>query len=63
MNREELKPCPCCGGKAIVVQDYNYNADVLYWIECSECDLRTSEFYSENRRKMVDVWNKRVGDE
>lgn len=60
MIDEELKKCPCCGSEAIIMKDSNYNADDVYWIECSECDLRTNEFYSENKQEMINTWNKRV---
>lgn len=66
MNNEDLKSCPCCGGEATIVQEHNYSiddSDELRWIECDKCGLRTKEFYSEkNEQKMIDTWNKRVGD-
>ena len=64
MNNEQLKPCPCCGGAAVRVQTEDYFGNDIYWIQCTECTLRTIESYCDfgNEQEMIDDWNKRVGD-
>ena len=41
MSREiELKPCPCCGGKAEMRENHVY-MDVGVSVRCTECNLHT----------------------
>ena len=51
MNKEvELKPCPCCGGKAIRRQRRED-----WKVKCIECGLSILGWGEE-----IDKWNKRV---
>lgn len=51
----ELKPCPFCGGEAILCGQ-NY-----YYVFCKECDAETKG--SVHRKEAIDGWNRRVGDD
>ena len=61
MTNIELKPCPCCGGKAKSYYDDPYDGYQghlgRYFIGCTECNLRTSDFSS--LKKAVEAWNER----
>ena len=35
-----LKPCPCCGGDAVLRQKEPYR--ILFFIACTECDQKSS---------------------
>jgi Lar family restriction alleviation protein len=53
--KEELKPCPFCGGEKI-------STLVLHGAErklrCNECGAQTAVFTDE--KAMIDSWNRRV---
>lgn len=55
---EKLKPCPFCGGQAIVGGAGKGN-----WIGCinSECFAQTRVFWNE--REAINAWNTRTTDE
>ena len=46
MSDIELKPCPFCGGEAVVHTDYDTE-----WIECTQCHCSTAkqagDYYDE----------------
>lgn len=46
---EELKPCPFCGGEA-VIKAINKNYGLTIWCQCNECGART-EGYCPNTNK------------
>ncbi len=56
----ELKPCPFCSGKSIVVK----TAKCGRYIACWECGCRTEEFETDYagtaRDKAVAAWNRRA---
>lgn len=52
---EELKPCPFCGGKAIIkAVDKNYGFTI--WCQCKECYARTDGYCpnTDNEDKTID---------
>lgn len=51
-KKEELMPCPFCGGKAELINS------VESWVECSECHSRTD--MSACGSGAIEKWNKRV---
>lgn len=61
----ELKPCPFCGGQAILCKRYAPHlknvGDILspdaVYIECAECGCKTPEKVSI--KDVIDIWNKR----
>ena len=54
---EDLKPCPFCGGKAILGIDEN-DRKRPYFVYCDKCNNSTA-FY-KSKRKAVEAWNRRV---
>lgn len=62
MNEPKLKPCPFCGGEAIIV--YEAIRESVYGetirgttIGCRDCECHM--FYT-NRELAIEAWNKRV---
>lgn len=56
--REELKPCPFCGGRAV----YDTNGNER-WVICLKCGAmsRKTHFDDTTGRKLVaDSWNRRT---
>ena len=49
MQEVELKPCPFCGGKAVVKATTKRNGFTI-WCECSKCYAKT-EGYCPNIEK------------
>ena len=56
LQPEQLKPCPCCGGKARSVQTKDFN-----YVFCTECELTTTTYDTE--KEAADVWNRRVNND
>ena len=61
----ELKPCPFCGGKALLSHDH---AGIgASYVRCEKCGLesirflRSFEYASDDRA--VEFWNRRADDE
>lgn len=52
---QEIKKCPCCGGKA-KLESSAYSGTV--YIHCLKCGLSTKMFIFV--REAVDIWNRRV---
>lgn len=61
---EELKPCPFCGCKNIIVRKYTAVAGVHYYVQCdstnggcgANIDSRTT------KKSAVEAWNKRTDE-
>ena len=52
----ELKPCPFCGGKAMIWE----SEGIGYWfIKCRKCIV---QMVNEDKKILVSAWNTRVGD-
>lgn len=63
MNEYELKPCPFCGGKAMI-QQHRVNGDDRFtysWVFCVDCLGQTRQYLSS--RVAVEAWNRRWPDE
>ena len=72
--REELKPCPYCGGEA-VIKAVNKNYGFTIWCQCQKCGART-EGYCPNtnnedatidniencKNRALEQWNRRAND-
>ena len=62
---DELKPCPLCGGQALLSHDYEGTG--ASYVRCQKCGLesirfiRSFEIASDDRA--VEYWNRRVNDE
>lgn len=72
--REELKPCPFCGGEA-VIKAVNKSYGLTIWCQCPKCGVRT-EGYCHNtnnedatidniencKNRALEQWNRRAND-
>lgn len=56
----ELKPCPFCGGKAIMVKHKNEIVDNLYSVCCGVCYCATP--WGTEKQAAHD-WNRRTNNE
>ena len=56
-NDIKLKPCPFCGGEAILVKDFSSFKDWNY-VRCKECGAATS--VGNTAYRAIDFWNQRV---
>lgn len=57
MNNLSLKPCPFCGGEAILVKDFCSYKDWNY-VRCEGCGVMTS--VAIDAYSAIDLWNTRV---
>ena len=61
---EKLKPCPFCGGEAILRQCQN-GFNIWYRVRCKDCGIAQDSigngYYSESQA--IEAWNRRVKDE
>lgn len=55
----DLKTCPFCGSKAILVHDNNG-----YCVACCnrKCDVFPVTWYFKTVREAIEAWNRRAGD-
>lgn len=53
MNNEKLKPCPFCGGEAVV-----HTLGTGYMVECLECAVRT--VCENTKAEAIAAWNGRA---
>jgi Lar family restriction alleviation protein len=51
---EQLKPCPCCGGKPYEIER-EHTLNGLHGIICGGCDLRVFS----TKDKAIAIWNRR----
>jgi Lar family restriction alleviation protein len=51
--KEELKPCPFCGGESELGKDEN-----LYYVRCQECLTETKVY--DNDYEAIAAWNRRA---
>lgn len=64
----ELKPCPFCGGEAILCKSFSPDGNYLYdtvHVMCTSCHCRTKDFmtsihYDNVYKVAIDAWNMRV---
>ena len=72
---EELKPCPFCGGEA-VIKAVNRNYGLTIWCQYLKCDARTEGYCPDTnnedatidniencKNRALEQWNRRVNDE
>lgn len=66
---QELKPCPFCGGEAVVDhwelsspdEGWEDEREDIYYIVCSECGSETYEYRS--KEEAIEAWNRRKKNE
>ncbi len=54
---EKLKPCPFCGGEAVLISN---KEEQLYSVECKNCDCGTCDHLGAEIA--VEAWNRRAGE-
>ena len=65
MSEIKLKPCPFCGGEAVLKRD----RIGLYCVKCTNCGCMTTfqfdfgEGEEVSKKKAADVWNRRPDNE
>ena len=65
MSKIKLKPCPFCGGEAVLKRD----RIGLYCAQCPDCGCMTTfqfdlgEGEEVSKRKAADIWNRRADNE
>ena len=52
---EELKPCPFCGGEAMIRHGIYL---IVFWVECQSCGVESNAF--NNEADAIEAWNRRV---
>ena len=78
MEHNELKPCPFCGGEAVIKDTKFWMSDAVY-VHCAECGasvqkkLANHTFYKDGKemfmtkeqavQRVVNAWNRRANDE
>ena len=50
---DKLKPCPFCGGEAMIDDTQRF-----YWIICHKCGMQFGDYY--NREDLIEDWNTRT---
>ena len=65
-ERDELKPCPFCGGKAELYESEAYNLktetkekNIRWFVMCEQCTALTC---GALRGKAIEEWNRRASD-
>jgi Lar family restriction alleviation protein len=59
---EKLKPCPFCGGEAVLAWKVPRKR-ILYWVVCNGCPARIDEGGKWSELEAIAIWNTRVGGE
>ena len=54
---EQLKPCPSCGNKKVVIIEIE-RPSIKYAVWCTDCNAHSSYFVS--REDAIKVWNTRA---
>lgn len=56
----KLKPCPFCGNKQPILQTIT-KPHPRHWVECMEMTCRAETMSKSNKRRAIEIWNRRVG--
>ena len=62
MNMPDLKPCPFCGGEALLSHDYEGGG--ASYVRCTKCGLESIRFLKSfecaSDDRAVEFWNRRA---
>jgi predicted RNA-binding Zn-ribbon protein involved in translation (DUF1610 family) len=56
---EELAPCPFCGNKEIVYEQYEREVGIRWRVVCCGCMGMIDPGYAQNRYQVAVLWNRR----
>jgi len=58
----KLKPCPFCGGVAVIIFDntLRHKGKVDWFVKCRECETQGPVVRS--KKAAIAAWNKRAGE-
>ena len=59
---EKLKPCPFCGGEAVLEDLGQYEAPRRYFVRCSKCEIAQENLWA-TKQTAIKRWNRMVNDE
>lgn len=60
VNMPELKPCPFCGGIAILFVDHGVRVKCMKCDASSKCLIDSDRAYGNATERVVIAWNTRV---
>lgn len=58
MSEIKLKPCPFCGGKAMIDSDYIFKNS--WKVFCRNCGCGTGIYDGKTPQRAAEAWNRRV---
>ena len=57
-----LKPCPFCGGEAVLEDLGRYETNGRYFVRCSKCEIAQENLWA-TKQTAVKRWNRRVNND
>ena len=54
----ELKPCPFCGNRGVLIGHHFAGLSDTYGVECTGCHCKTYQFF-KNEHDAENAWNRR----
>ena len=58
-NKIELKPCPFCGGEAMVIDTGDYFPVITYRVICKASCIMQGGLY-KTKQEAIEAWNTRT---
>ena len=58
-KEDEVKPCPFCGNKEIVIDKYNCKSGTRFRIFCTGCMAMIDPGYAQQADTVKEMWNRR----
>lgn len=60
----DLKPCPFCGGEAMLCSTTSYQGEISYFVKCNliSCAMFGGGRFFKTFSQAVKAWNRRAGD-
>jgi hypothetical protein len=60
----ELKPCPLCGGVALLVQTRYRHEEDYYYVKCTnqDCPVIPETYENVDWKYAIENWNRRAED-